>query len=116
MSAGYFPGTKRFSRALHTTPRQLGLMPESSDPPAPATESHDVPTERSEMTLQDYHERADQFMERLLARLEERQDEKGDLEAEYAVREFPTLHSLARSLSCLLPQAGRHASGQEATD
>jgi frataxin len=64
-------------------------MPDSSDPPAPDPEAHDAPSTRSELSVDEYHVAADHFMERLLARLEERQDERGDLEAEYSVRQDP---------------------------
>jgi len=59
-------------------------MPESSDPPAPDTEEIGTPAHRSEISEEEFHERADQYLDKLLTRLELRQDEKGDIEAEYS--------------------------------
>jgi len=38
------------------------------------------------MTIDEYHLRADQFLESLLSKLEAKQEEKGDIDVEYSVR------------------------------
>lgn len=61
-------------------------MPESSDPPPPKTEAHDEPEAKAEISIDEYHVQADSFMETLVARLEQRNEEQGDLDADYSVR------------------------------
>jgi len=52
----------------------------------PETEAHEeTPTSKTELNIDEYHLRADEFMDALVARLEKRQEEKGDIDVEYSV-------------------------------
>ena len=83
---------------LAATPSRLGvIMPGSSGPEPPNPEPHDAPVAPAELSEGQYHAAADDFIERLLARLEERADEKGDLEVEYSVRSLPSIDNVARN-------------------
>jgi frataxin len=55
-----------------------------------------TPTQRTEIELADYHRLADYFLEDLLRKLEQRQEEKGDLDAEYSVRYCPIVRAVHR--------------------
>jgi hypothetical protein len=81
--------TTREARSLHASTRlHAGLMPDTSDPPERSAEEHDTPNHRSEITLEDYHRHADQFLEKLVTTLEKRQEDKADVDAEYHVSLF----------------------------
>jgi hypothetical protein len=83
---------------LAATPSRLGvIMPGSSGPEPPNPEPHDAPVAPAELSEGQYHAAADDFIERLLARLEERADAKGDLEVEYSVRSLPSIDNVARN-------------------
>jgi frataxin len=61
-------------------------MPHSEDPPAREAESQEeIPSQKTEITNEEYHVRADQFLESLLSKLEARQEDKGDIDVEYSV-------------------------------
>ena len=60
-------------------------MPGSSDPPPREAEAHDEPDSKAEITIEEYHLHSDAFLETLLARLELRSEEKGDIENDYSV-------------------------------
>jgi frataxin len=60
-------------------------MPDTSDPPPRQAEEHDTPTAAAELGFEEYHHLADQYLERLLGRLEAKQEERPDIDAEYSV-------------------------------
>jgi hypothetical protein len=64
-------------------------MPDTADPQPPAAEEHDTPDARSEISMEDYHQHADNFFDSILVLLEARNEEKGDVDAEYAVSVSP---------------------------
>lgn len=60
-------------------------LPESNIE-TPETEAHEeTPQTKTELDIDEYHLRSDEFMEALVARLEKRQEEKGDIDVEYSV-------------------------------
>jgi hypothetical protein len=61
-------------------------MPESEDPPERKAEEHDTPDHKSEVSLDDYHHHADQFLDKLMATLELKSEEDHSLDVEYSVR------------------------------
>lgn len=62
-----------------------GLMPESDDPPPKELETETpVSVTPAEITESEYHELADAYMESILSKFEELQDEREDVEVEYA--------------------------------
>ena len=56
-------------------------MPDSSDPAPPKTEEIEEQEVRTEISLEEYHEHADQFLDNLILKLEQRQEDKADLDA-----------------------------------
>lgn len=73
-------------RNFQTSHRYNGILGDSSAPAAREETDSQTPTQRTEIELADYHRLADYFLEQLLRKLEQRQEEKGDLDAEYSVR------------------------------
>jgi len=73
-------------RNFKTSSRCNGILGEDREPTK--TEESDVqkPTQRTEIELADFHRLSDYFMEDLQRKLEQRQEEKGDLDVEYSVR------------------------------
>jgi hypothetical protein len=60
-------------------------MPESSDPPMREAEDQIQSTQPAELTNEEYQLRSDEFFDTLLTKLEKRQDDKADVDVEYAV-------------------------------
>lgn len=60
-------------------------MPDSSNPAPPKTEDVNEQDIKTEVSLEEYHEHADQFLDTLISKLEQRQEEQADLDAEYSV-------------------------------
>jgi len=59
-------------------------MPDSSDPEPPKTEDHAQPSAATELEIEEFHKIADQYLERLVAKLEAKQEETGEVDAEYS--------------------------------
>jgi frataxin len=60
-------------------------LPDSGKSPEP--EAHEEPpTQKTEIAIEEYHLRADEFLEKLVSKLEQRQEAKGDIDVEYSVR------------------------------
>jgi hypothetical protein len=81
------PTTRHFS--LSPAPSK-GLTPGSSDPPAPETEPND-PSHASTLTPADltdeqYHSEADDYLDILIAELEEKAEDSPEIEVEFSVR------------------------------
>jgi frataxin len=77
----------RSVRVVHlsaTQPRLGDTVSGGPDDPDPKNRDKQIVT-RANITADQYHSLADDFMERLLAVLEKRADDKGDLEVEYSV-------------------------------
>ncbi|KAF1988952.1 Frataxin [Aulographum hederae CBS 113979] len=70
-------------RNFQTSARNAGMMPESNDPTPPQRAS-DEPQQASQVSLEEYHEQADQYMERLCARGEELMEKKPEVEVEFS--------------------------------
>ncbi|EMC95074.1 hypothetical protein BAUCODRAFT_47876, partial [Baudoinia panamericana UAMH 10762] len=64
---------------------RAGLMPDTHDPQPPSTtEPHHDAKQPTEVSEEEYHEHADRFMDSLHDRAEELQEERQDVEVEYA--------------------------------
>ena len=61
-------------------------MPLESEGPNPEA-NEEPPSAKTEISIEEYHERADEFMDALVSKLEARQEKKGDLDVEYSVRD-----------------------------
>ncbi|KAE9971045.1 hypothetical protein EG328_000354 [Venturia inaequalis] len=72
-------------RTFAVSSRCAGLMPHAEDPPVREAESQEEnPSQKTQITNEEYHDRSDQFLESLLSKLEARQEEKGDIDVEYS--------------------------------
>lgn len=60
-------------------------MPESENPPPKQSEESESPTVPTDITTSEFHEHADQYLDELLNRLEEKQEESPDYDVEYSV-------------------------------
>ncbi|EAU35815.1 hypothetical protein ATEG_04013 [Aspergillus terreus NIH2624] len=73
-----------------TSSVRKGIFPDSSDPPAPHPQSHNVAgaathvTEPSPLTDQEYHEYAEHYLNVLQTEVERAQEDGSDMEAEYS--------------------------------
>ena len=60
-------------------------MPESEHPPPKQSEESETPTVPTDITTSEFHEHADHYLDELLGRLEEKQEESPDYDVEYSV-------------------------------
>jgi len=60
-------------------------MPHSEDPEPPNAEAHEDASKAADMSEDEFHEHADRYLEALVAKVEEMQESKEDLDIEYAV-------------------------------
>ncbi len=72
-------------RPFQTSSRYAGIMPDTSDPEPREVEPEETPSQRTEISADEYHMLADRFLEELQSRLEQRQEEKGDVDVDYSV-------------------------------
>lgn len=72
-------------RAFHGTASVRGIMPESENPPPKQSEDHENPTVPTDIPTTEFHERADDYLNELVERLEEAQEKNPDIEVEYSV-------------------------------
>lgn len=73
------------ARGFHMSPTFKSIMPESENPAPPKTEDSGSPTEPTDISTTEFHEHADQYLEELLGRLEEKQEDSPDYDVEYSV-------------------------------
>ena len=78
-------------RAFHGTTSVRGIMPESENPPPKQSEDTETPTVPTDISTTEFHERADEYLNELVERLEEAQEKNPDIEVEYSVRPAPPL-------------------------
>jgi len=77
--------TKNPARAFSTTLRApKGLSPESENPQPKTAEDHDVPAAAAELSVEQYNALSDEYMDTLVERLEELQEEREDVDVEYS--------------------------------
>ncbi|KAJ4310559.1 Mitochondrial matrix iron chaperone [Neodidymelliopsis sp. IMI 364377] len=72
------------ARAFHATTSMRGIMPESENPPPKESEDHENPTVPTDISTTEFHERADEYLNELVERLEEAQEKNPDIEVEYS--------------------------------
>lgn len=73
------------TRNFHSSVLLRGIMPESENPPPKQSEESESPTVPTDITTSEFHEHADQYLDELLNRLEEKQEESPDYDVEYSV-------------------------------
>lgn len=66
-----------------------GITPDDKPPKPKDEESQKVPKTPANITDAQYHAVADEYLDNLLTRLEELQDQREDIEVEYSVRHVP---------------------------
>ncbi|KAL1600876.1 Mitochondrial matrix iron chaperone [Nothophoma quercina] len=71
-------------RAFHGTTSVRGIMPESENPPPKQSEDTETPTVPTDISTTEFHERADEYLNELVERLEEAQEKNPDIEVEYS--------------------------------
>ncbi|KAF4989736.1 hypothetical protein FGRMN_8923 [Fusarium graminum] len=69
-----------------TVSSKRGIMPDTEHPAKPLdeTESVDLTPAVAEITEQEYHELADEYLENVVARFEELQDQREDIDVEFS--------------------------------
>jgi len=71
-----------------------GLSPESENPKPKTLESNPEPKQAAELTQEQYNELSDEYMDMMVEKLEELQEEREDVDVEYSVRFYPRLMRL----------------------
>jgi frataxin len=71
-------------RAFHASKSVRGIMPESENPPPKQSEDTENPTVPTDVSTTEFHERADEYLNELVERLEEAQEKNPDIEVEYS--------------------------------
>lgn len=75
-----------FVRPFSASPiRSAGIMPDHEDPPPKESEPTHHISEPTPLSEQEYHEHADRYIDQVIARLEEIQESREDVEVEHAV-------------------------------
>jgi frataxin len=65
--------------------RVKSIMPDAEDPKPREAEPHDEPGKVTELSTEEFHERADHYLNELVERLEEAQEKDPQIEVEYSV-------------------------------
>ena len=79
--------TPCLNRSFHlSSPCGKGISPESPDPTPKAPPETKHATEPASISSEDYHKAADEYFDDLVHKLEQMQEEKGDMDSEYSVR------------------------------
>ncbi|KAK7713839.1 Mitochondrial matrix iron chaperone [Botryosphaeria dothidea] len=75
-----------FRRAFSSSPRSSSLIPDAENPPPKESESSDsvAGAQPTEISLSEYHEHADRYLELLQQKLEDKQDAGEGVEVEYS--------------------------------
>jgi len=81
---GYGAISVQGPRCLSTTrPYLKGLSPETENPQPKEAESHATPSAPSDITIEQYHEVADDYLNALVEKLEQLQEETEEVDVEY---------------------------------
>ncbi|KAF3048051.1 Mitochondrial chaperone Frataxin [Didymella heteroderae] len=79
-----FSASRASVRAFHGSKSVRGIMPESENPPPKQSEDLEIPTVPTDISTSEFHERADEYLNELVERLEEAQEKNPDIEVEYS--------------------------------
>ncbi|KAG9198152.1 Mitochondrial chaperone Frataxin [Epicoccum nigrum] len=71
-------------RALTASTRTRSIIPDVENPPPKQSEEHETPTVPTDISTSEFHERADEYLNELVERLEEQQETNPDIEVEYS--------------------------------
>lgn len=81
------PSSQSAARCFSTSTWAFkGITPGSADPEPSQPEAQQTVTEPTPIGEEEYHERAEQFLEEIMLKMEELQEGRDDVETEYSVR------------------------------
>lgn len=80
-------------RSFHSSMNVRSIMPDAENPAPKESESHDEPGKVTELSTEEFHERADYYLNELVERLEEAQEKDPQIEVEYSVCEEISNHA-----------------------
>ena len=87
ISSTSISSTHRLNRGFHlSTTFRKGISPESSDPQPKSRSGAAHVAEPASISTEDYHKIADEYIEGLVHKLEQMQEEKENMDCEYSVR------------------------------
>jgi frataxin len=72
-------------RTFSVTSARKGIMPDSENPPPKESQPTEQITAATDVPYEEYHQRADEYLEQLQNKLEEMQEGRSDIEVEYSV-------------------------------
>lgn len=100
-------------RAYRPSMALASIMPDAENPAPPKSEATDQPTAATEIPTSEFHERADKYLNELVERLEELQNEDPTIDVEYSVFPFivTTVSSLLTAATGWRPRG--HSQGQQ---
>lgn len=77
-------------RSFHGTASARSIMPDAENPPPKQSEEglEETPTVPTDISTTEFHERADDYLNELVERLEEQQETNPDIEVEYSVSDY----------------------------
>lgn len=82
------PGQQAVRPFSLSSARNKGLSPDSEEPAPKEAEPMQEHTEPTPLEEDEYHERAEQYLQEIVSRVEEVQESKGEVEVDYSVS-FP---------------------------
>ncbi|KAH7399098.1 arabinogalactan endo-1,4-beta-galactosidase [Phaeosphaeria sp. MPI-PUGE-AT-0046c] len=72
------------ARPFHTSVALRSIMPDAENPAPKKSEDHDQPSAPAELSTEEFHERADAYLNELVEKLEQAQEKDPQIEVEYA--------------------------------
>lgn len=87
------------TRAFHLSTSFRGILPDVENPKPKESEPSERPTVPTDITTEEFHERADEFIDDLVTRLEAQQETRSDLEIEHSVSFIGVVVFTNRSLT-----------------
>jgi frataxin len=85
--SSYAPASRAFSTSK---PSFKGLSPESENPTPKEAESHNPNAGPADISIEKFHDLADEYMNALVEKLEQLQEEDDDVDCEYSVCLYPS--------------------------
>lgn len=79
------PSNATIARPFHSSIGLRSIMPDAENPPPKKSEEHDQPTAPAEISTEEFHERADAYLNDLVEKLEAAQEKDPQIEVEYSV-------------------------------
>lgn len=80
------PSNATVTRPFHSSVGLRSIMPDAENPAPKKSEEHDQPTAPAEISTEEFHERADAYLNDLVEKLETAQEKDPQIEVEFSVR------------------------------